>query len=81
MSVVKDSEIRTNLDKIVQFINLALIILGIILISFGIVFRTAQTPEMDELSLYMFIGGGISLVISIIGYVRHLNVIRNYKKI
>lgn len=81
MSVVKDSEIRTNLDKVVQFINLALIIFGIILISFGLVFRTAQTPEMIDLSNYMFIGGAISLVISIIGYVRHLNVIRNYKKI
>lgn len=81
MSVVKDSEIHTNLDKVVQFINLTLIIIGIILISFGFVFRTAQTPEMDQLSLYMIIGGAISLIISILGYVRHLNVIRNYKKI
>ncbi len=81
MSVVKDSEIRTNLDKVVQFINLTLIIIGLILISFGLVFRTAQTPEMDRLALYMLIGGAISLIISIISYARHLNVIRNYKKI
>jgi len=81
MSVVKEFEVRTNLDKIVQIINLVFIIVGIVLISTGIYYRTAGTPEMLRLGLIMIICGAIALLISIVSYVKHLNVIRNYKKI